>query len=78
MFKCLKAVTALKLSGDRTGQDTHTHTRTQPFIVKDCISWKSGARIQPNSICTSRITGTLAIIVVMSLHYHNIHSLFTK
>ena len=30
-----KSVTALKLSGYRTGRDRHTDTRTQPFIVKD-------------------------------------------
>ena len=29
------SVTALKLSGYRTGRDRHTDTRTQPCIVKD-------------------------------------------
>ena len=33
MFKFLKAVTALKLSGDMTHRQIDT--RTQPFIVKD-------------------------------------------
>ena len=41
------SVTALKLSGYRTGRDRHTDTRTQPFIVKD-----RGYGVEPESMAS--------------------------